>query len=604
MKFGTMLGTRSWVVRFGALILVAVMVLTACGQAKSPTATVKSTPPAATPTKSSGTPAATPTPSKTLSVAETYRERYNPDRLSKELPGWKNPPVYGGVLYAKTPTGAIPPSWDVTGTGSNFSYILRQFTNGLVNVKQGDTANNRLTELEGDLAQSWEVSQDGKVFTFRLRQGIKFWNQPPANGRELTSDDVVFSLQTFQAKTALLKPLLSVVEKIEAVDKYTVRLTTTDPAPYLILGLAQPPAVVFAKEAFADTAAFGKGIIASTGPFIPDELVEQVKLTMKKNPTYFKKDSAGRQLPYLDRVERLFFADPATELAAFRTDKVMEYVPFGINELEDLKKSNPETIFTIVPPGPTGPYAIYPRLDKAPWSDVRVRRAFSLAIDRQSIIDVAYGGLAAYGAPMSWTFLGSEYPLEAGKLGPYVKYDPQQAKQLLADAGFSSGLKANVITTETSGAFFNALLQMQANLKSAGIDMQIQSVDRAARNAQFFAGNWADLADTRYLTSGIDPDDYTYAQLYSKSSANVAHVNDPTMDTLVLQQRTIANAADRQKALQQIQDREMDQVYHFWIANPYKVMARKPYVYNYTDNIFYWAYAFGSRVIEQTWIAR
>lgn len=403
-----------------------------------------------------------------------------------------------------------PPHWDVvSATAGNLASWTPRHYNQLITFKKGDHADNHSLELEGDLAESWDQVDD-VTYVFNIVKGVKWQDLEPMNGRDLTAADIQYALEVYKSESAVIGPLLEIVDTIEAPDDHTVRITLQESAPYFLRSLAQPPMLIFGKEVYESSAGL-KDRPIGTGAYILTDQGSRVGLKMEKNPTYFKRDDDGNQLPYLDRLETVFMPDLATYKAAFRDGSVAYHSMFGdsLQSLNEIIGTNPDTVLQVNPPAPTGQPFIALRLDKEPWSDVHVRRALSMAINRDAIIDAVFQGVGVYSQPMDWTYLGSEWPLESDQLGPYMKYDPDSAKELLAEAGHADGIRATLVSPWSQGAQLNILELIQADWRSIGVEVQIETPDSAAFFEQFYAGSYEDMAGAYFLTQGTDPDNFT-----------------------------------------------------------------------------------------------
>src|SRR5262249_31295701 len=146
-----------------------------------------------------------------------------------------------------------------------------------------------------DLAERWTVSKDGKVYTFSLKKGVRFHNKPPVNGRELTAEDVKYSLERFMAKSSF-RDRFEPVSAIDVADRYTVRISLKEPYAPFLNHLATPSFCAIlpreAEEKFKDYN--HPDAVIGTGPFVLKSYDKGVRAVFERNPNYFTKD-----LPYL-----------------------------------------------------------------------------------------------------------------------------------------------------------------------------------------------------------------------------------------------------------------------------------------------------------------
>jgi peptide/nickel transport system substrate-binding protein len=232
-----------------------------------------------------------------------------------------------------------------------------------------------------DLAEKWTVSRDGRVYTFQLRRGVRFHNKPPVNAREVTADDVKYSLERFMAKSAF-RTRFEPVTGVDVVDRYTVRVTLKEPYAPFLNHLANPSfCAILPREVEDRFKDFNTPeAVIGTGPFVLKSYDKGVRVVFERNPDYFMKG-----LPYLDGVVIDITPDAAARVAVLRSGKAeLPHIWGWISpeEAKAVQKTNPE--LTLTPYLIIGlPYISF-RTDQPPFNDVRVRRAVSLALDRKA----------------------------------------------------------------------------------------------------------------------------------------------------------------------------------------------------------------------------
>src|SRR5215475_13307566 len=293
-------------------------------------------------------------------------------------------PKRGGILRV---WGSDPPHFDPHLILNAKTHNALSFTHStLVRHKVGPEVRPGTFIVEPHLAERWEVLDD-TTYVFHLRQGVKWHNKPPVNGRELVAEDVKFTFDRFLTeKGNANRYMLEPVDRIEVVDRYTVKFLLKEPFVWLVNMLANPlsmwiipPEVV---EKYGDLKKAEHAI--GTGPFLLERYEPNVKTVFKRNPDYFLPGQ-----PYVDGVEWLIVDDASAGLAMYRTGQLdagpWHWWSVRQQDLDALKKTHPhlkyQDFLSIVNS------AIYMRTDQAPFNDVRVRRAISHAIDRQGIID-------------------------------------------------------------------------------------------------------------------------------------------------------------------------------------------------------------------------
>src|ERR671922_3010486 len=370
---------------------------------------------------------------------------YSPHALWGEEAG---PPKRGGTLRVR---GFDPPNFDPHLTVAGFTQSTVGFVySKLVRHKVGGDVPPGTFIIEPDLAERWEALDD-TTYVFHLRQGVKWHNKPPVNGRELVAEDVKFTYERFLSEPANAnRYLLDSVDRIEVVDRYTVKFLLKEPYVWFLSVLAYPTSMwIIAPEVVQQFGDLKKAeTVIGTGPFILERYDPNVKTVFKRNPDYYRDDQ-----PYVDGVEWLVIPDESTGLAMYRTGQ-LDCGP-GINwairqqDLEAMKKSHPHLKYQDFLSQSAG--AITVRTDLPPFNDVRVRRAISYAIDRQALIEAVW----VRGKPSPSISPGLvEWSLPIDQLGEgtkYYRYDPQEAMRLLAEAGHPKGFKTTLTASNGYG---------------------------------------------------------------------------------------------------------------------------------------------------------
>src|SRR5919109_782617 len=253
-------------------------------------------------------------------------------------------PKRGGILRAR---GWDPPHFDPHLTRAFMTHTALSFVyNKLVRHKVGPDVQPGTFIVEPDLAARWEAPDD-TTYIFYLRKGVKWHNKPPVNGRELVAEDVKFTFDRFLAEKANpLRYMLEPVDRVEVVDRYTVKFVLKEPYVWLLDVLATSKAMwIIAREVaekFGDLKKPESAI--GTGPFLLERYEPNVKTVFKRNPAYFLKDQ-----PYVDGVEWLVLEDPSTGLAMYRTGQIDcgpgAWWSVRQQDLETLQKSHPNLVY-------------------------------------------------------------------------------------------------------------------------------------------------------------------------------------------------------------------------------------------------------------------
>jgi peptide/nickel transport system substrate-binding protein len=407
-------------------------------------------------------------------------------------------PVDGGVVTRALTTE--PSGLDPHGPpGSGQNVILPYIFDTLIYL-DGDNV------LHPFLAESWEISEDGKTITFSLRPDVTFHDGTPMN-----ADAVVFTFERFMelgGKSPVAGGLRNITS-VEAVDENTVAFHFEEPSatffstialPYA--GIISPTAVEQAGEEFARQP-------VGTGPFMLDSWEPGVSITLKSNPDYNwgPADVENKGAPYIDAAAFKVIPDASAQLAAFQAGEVDIIFVNQPAHLEKLKQEEEvqlqEMVFNSL---------VYLGFNtsRAPFDDVNVRRALAHAIDKDALVEIAVGGV---GQP-ACQFMASTLPgYDPALCADAPAYDPEEAKALLAEAGFTQNdqsqwerdgeiLQATILTS-TRPPNGDVATMIQAQLAAIGVPIDIQQLDARAVLKTATAGDY-DIILWRYGWN--DPD--------------------------------------------------------------------------------------------------
>lgn len=312
------------------------------------------------------------------------------------------------------------------------------------------------------LAKSWQISPDGLTWTLKLRDDVKWHNKPPVNGRPFTSADVAWSIE-HHVNEGTARPLWAGVKHSEP-DPHTVVLRLDNRDADFAMKLFEIGNVMLPREVKEQFGDFRTTVIG-TGAFMVKNVTVRSEVVSERNPQSYEMGVDGKPLPYLDQVRSFVFPDYLAELAAIRTGQLDSSGFSGYRKLdwEELKKSNPK--FQPWEALQNTYHGVWFNQQTKPWNDVRVRKAVSLAIDRDDLIVSEKGGavLSGFVPPFNYEFAWSE-----SKVKDKFNVDREQAKKLLADAGYGAGQIKTVIKTSS---LYQELAEVVAEqLKLIGIE--------------------------------------------------------------------------------------------------------------------------------------
>ena len=489
------------------LIAALVLLALACAPAQAPTAAPTQAAPAAQATAAA--PEATAVPS--AGVAPTtgrYAEKAGLRIFIPEgyqfggpiIPSDPRPPRYGGIgIYAYP---GDPPSLDPYHTTSYLNdKAMTVLYDRLIQYNNKGGVDPFKNPLIPGLAESWQVSDDFLTYTFHLRQGVKFHNLPPVNGRELDTEDVKATVALYTSPASVAKPFYDGVDRVEVIDRYTVAFHMKQVEPTMLNTLSESIRGSILPREQTDPASLARrpgGI--GTGPFMAVGPYEyKIGITLKRNPDYWKFDE-GNRLPYLDRYKVVIIPDNSARLTAFRTGKIdtgAGVVPGGLTGLRGLMKTNPTTLVQEYVYTAGGGCSACFRLDKAPWNDVRVRRALSLATDYEAIAQTVHGvPPLLVSSLIAGVWYGSDDTLATLTQVcscPWYSYDPQRAKALLAEAGFPNGFSTEMVYFPYTQQIVETAELLAAYWKSIGVEVKLISQDYTVYRPNVDRGGWDNL---------------------------------------------------------------------------------------------------------------
>lgn len=334
-------------------------------------------------------------------------------------------------------------------SGSTLDQIL------IGNVYEGLVARNTKNQVVPGLAKSWEISDDAKTYTFHLNQGMTF-----SNGDTLDAEDVVWSINELVSKQYKDSELLENFESVEATDADTVVLKLTAPYAHLLWGLTGRPGLVYDKDADYDAKTEALG----SGPYLVDQFRANDSIVLKANPKYWGDHKAKTQT-----VTLRFFADDNAAVNALKSGDVQVLAPISDTLAADFKNNDD---YVVKAGEDTDKYVLAMNgAEGRATSDKRVRQAIRYAIDRDALIASRGGVDKALGGPIPSLDPGYE------DLTDLYPHDPDKARELLAEAGYSTDnpLKVTLTYANTYGSELGD--QLRSQLKEVGIDLTVNMVE-------------------------------------------------------------------------------------------------------------------------------
>ena len=409
-------------------------------------------------------------------------------------------PRYGGTItYARANLGEHTDVFYIGGFAHHWiSEVIEKLVIGdwAIDRNQYDwrTFDMPFSVMRGALAESWETP-DATTIIAHIRQGVHWHDKAPMNGRELTASDVEFNYHRlyglgsgFTEAGSFNAGIEKIVESVTATDASTVVFKLTNPDINALqkifdwwTSVIYPPEVIQQHGHIKDWQN-----LVGTGPMELTDVVEGASLKWTRVPDYwgFDEKFPDNRLPYVDEINALYMSDPAARLAALRSGKVDMLGTVGdsqvrsIDQMKSLDQTNPE--INTWGYQFRSEHAFAPNnISTPPFNDIRVRRAMQMALDLETISETYFSGLAD---PTPQGFLNNakqgigtpfeEWPEE---IKPYYRYDPEGAKQLLAEAGYPDGFKTRL---DYLNRFDLNYVELAANYwREIGVEVEIQPID-------------------------------------------------------------------------------------------------------------------------------
>jgi peptide/nickel transport system substrate-binding protein len=423
--------------------------------------------------------------------------------------------------------------------------------------------NSTGTGLLPDLASSWQISDKGLTYTFSLRTDAKF-----SDGTPVTASDVVYSIKRSRAFSGGWGFLLTAVKTITAPDAHTVVITLSEPHAPLLADLAMYAySVVPQKLVEAQGSKFFQHPVGS-GPFMVTSYNPDSEVDLAVNPHFYG------TTPKIKKVRVLIVPNDNTRVLMLESKKadIIENPPGNLIQQID---ANPGLSVKLFP----STRVDFIQLDEhfKPFKSQLVREALNYAINRKSIVQLAYQGHATAGA----SFLPYKMQYFDNSLSPYP-YNPAKAKQLLAQAGYPHGFNAFLITVSGDVAGQAEAIVVKSELASVGINLSIQSYELLTAYNKEDNGH-SEMGERYWTNDIIDPDEVATFGADCQGGANAfnSYWCDAQANSLVAKARAELNSGTRQQMYSQIQQIVYQQ-------SPFIVTDYSPYRYGVGD----WVHGF------------
>ena len=428
---------------------------------------------------------------------------------------------------------------------------------------------NRLTRVrpdltvEPELAESWEITPDGRTYTFRLRQGVTFHDGTP-----LRASDVKFSFERLvdPATASTSAADLASMERIEAPDDATVVMTLNAPDASLLATLAGQSCIVMSQQFVTANNNDVSQTALGTGSFVFKEYVPNTRIVLDKNPTYWEEG-----IPYVDGIEMTIAAEDTARTTAVVTGTVdfIEYAP-----LRDIEILQRDTSLALAGKSNTNIRFIGLNLAKEPFANPKIRQAIAAVVDREAMLQPAVFG---HGTPTEVLFPPDFWAALQQEVRPP---DVARAKQLMAEAGHADGFSTTITSWSQYSFLSNAAVVLQEQLKQIGIEAELNLVENATMVDQVYVNKTYDIAVTGE-SAYTDPNTLIFSNFKTGESGNFVNYSNPRVDELIDQGIAVTDQAQRAEIYQEIQRILLEDLpwINLFVANQYEAM--KTYVKGY-----------------------
>ncbi len=384
-----------------------------------------------------------------------------------------------------------------------------------------------------DLARKWDISKDGKVYTFHLRKGVKFHD-----GADFTAEDVhaTFSRIAWPPKGVVIPrtPLFSALSEIRVVDPHKIEFRLKEPRPssFMLGAFASGWNVIVRKKTLDDNGGNLRQVMnyPGTGPFRHVSRKDKEVWIMEKNPSYWNKG-----LPLVDKLEVYHLSAFSPELGAALLANKLDYArlldPVSAKKVKETPGMTSTDFYQSVI------QAVWVNNKRKPYQDPRIRRAMHLVFDRPVLVDVVKEV-----APMlvgGFVYPFSEWASPAAEMDQRLGYqrDPkasvQEARKLMAEAGYPNGLKDVDFLVREIATFKLWAVAIQAMLKETlNIETKLRTVQASAWFDEAQAGNF-DLGISAIVSTLMDPSDYFNAWYAKDGPQNYSQWHNPAFQELL-----------------------------------------------------------------------
>jgi len=476
-----------------------------------------------------------------------------------------------------------------TAPGYEMMWVAMNVGCGLVNITPDG-------KFVGDAAESWQVSPDGLLYTFKLRKNVLFHD-----GTAVDAAAVKFSIDRLMdpATKSGMRAFYEPVHSVEVLDPLTVQVRLKHPYAFMLhmlaayrTGLVLYSPAATQKYSLDDRKQGKPGAVVGCGPFRFVEWVKGSHLAMERFDKYFQPG-----LPYVDRVIIRVIKDPVTEMAAFKAGEIDFIASFSPEHVDTMKAQNPKAL--IMTGKETTPMMAAMKVtvpkdgkpmstERAPhpiFGDLRVRKALGCyGIDRQEIVKIAFKGQAT-----PWVGMAPPGTLESVNVNSLCPYDPAKAKALLTEAGYGPSKPLTFeLMTDTEKSVFNVIATViKEQMARIGVTANIRLMDKVSwMNTTLQDGPWDMYVEDLLSLLTIDSNGYLSTAYVSKNSSAWSHPRhtDTKVDDYYARYARELDSAKRKAIAKEFLEYMAENMYWNTVSGSPFYMVAQPWVKGYVYN--------------------
>jgi peptide/nickel transport system substrate-binding protein len=532
--------------------------------------------------------------------------------VTQEQEGYRDPdePKYGGTLaFAWFEPGGFDPYYLFMVSCGTLYLVNEELLMGDWSKTPAGTGEAGIggflgyaSRLTGQLCESWSMP-DNETLLFNIRKGVYWQDKDPINGREYDAYDAAWAItRLWAAPMGAHNMIVAPGERIisaTALDKWTLEVKVPPEAQglqviYTAAWLYQYPKEVV--DTYGDMQDWHN--VVGTGPYMLMDYVAGSSLTFNRNPNYWQHDPIHpeNQLPYLDKLKWMIISDASTQLAAYRTGQLDISLGVALSHEDGvtLIKNHPEMSYVTLPGGDNH---LYMRIDKPelPCSNLLVRQALTLAINKEQLIEDYYGGFAdllatPYPPDQAWAPFYTpldEMPTEpftpgsacsVQELFRWSDNSVTKAKQLLADAGYPDGFKMKINCAAPSETDFLSIIKQY--FEAVNVELEIQQVEGSIMNGMRRGRTYEEGIYTASPTAAFP---YDMHNTRIESFDCFSYYENPVTRAAYEEERkwVMKDDAKYAKALHDVVPFILEQCVALWCPNPRSYRMWWPWVQNY-----------------------